>query len=62
MAVKYDPSIESVSYYSTATANQPFIPGGSNAKQGDNPDSGTMAQRKAACVAVSPMATTVKAS
>jgi len=58
----YEPDIESVTYYSTATANQPFIPGGSNAAQGDQPDSGTMAQRKAACIKVSPLATTVKAT
>ena len=41
-----------------AANNQPFIPGGSNAAQGDNPDSGTMAQRVTACSKVSPLETT----
>jgi len=54
----YAPDIDSVTYYVASAANQPFIPGGSNAAQGDNPDSGTMAQRKAACIKVSPLAET----
>jgi len=58
----YEPDIESVTTYVAATDNQPFIPGGSNAAQGDNPDSGTMAQRKAACSKVSPLDTTAVAS
>jgi len=58
----YAPDIDSVTYYVAATNDQPFIPGGSNAAQGDQPDSGTMAQRKAACIKVSPLAATTKAS
>ena len=54
----YSPAIDSVTTYVASAANQPFIPGGSNAAQGDNPDSGTMAQRKAACLKVSPLETT----
>ena len=54
----YAPDIDSVTTFVASAANQPFIPGGSNAAQGDNPDSGTMAQRKAACLKVSPLETT----
>ena len=54
----YTPDIDSVVTAVAAVNNQPFIPGGSNAAQGDNPDSGTMAQRKAACLKVSPLETT----
>jgi len=54
----YEPSIDSVVTAVAAANNQPFIPGGSNAAQGDQPDSGTMAQRKAACLKVSPLETT----
>jgi len=52
----YSPSISSVTYYAAALSNQPFIPGGSN-PHGDNPDSGTMAQRVTACEKVSPLET-----
>ena len=52
----YDPAIESVTYYAANASYQPFIPGGSN-PWGDNPDSGTMAQRVTACEKVSPMET-----
>ena len=54
----YAPAITSVVTSVAATNNQPFIPGGSN-KYGDNPDSGTMAQRVTACSKVSPIETTV---
>ena len=54
----YDPAIESVVTSVAAADNQPFIPGGSNAAQGDQPDSGTMAQRVTACAKVSPIETT----
>ena len=54
----YAPAITSVKTAVAATNNQPFIPGGSN-KYGDNPDSGTMAQRVTACTKVSPLETTV---
>ena len=54
----YAPDIDSVVTAVAAANNQPFIPGGSNAAQGDQPDSGTMAQRKAACLKVSPIETT----
>ena len=54
----YSPDIDSVTTYVAVADNQPFIPGGSNAAQGDNPNSGTMAQRKAACLKVSPLETT----
>ena len=54
----YEPDIDSVTTYVAAADNQPFIPGGSNAAQGDQPDSGTMAQRKAACKKVAPLDTT----
>ena len=45
----YTTAVDSVVTYVAAANNQPFIPGGSN-KWGDNPDSGTMAQRVTACV------------
>ena len=54
----YSPDIDSVTTYVAVADNQPFIPGGSNAAQGDQPDSGTMAQRVAACEKVSPLETT----
>ena len=54
----YAPDIDSVTTYVAAADNQPFIPGGSNAAQGDQPDSGTMAQRVTACSKVSPLETT----
>ena len=54
----YTPDIDSVVTAVAAANNQPFIPGGSNAAQGDNPDSGTMAQRVTACSKVSPLETT----
>ena len=54
----YAPAITSVVTSVAATNNQPFIPGGSN-PYGDNPVSGTMAQRVTACTKVSPIVTTV---
>ena len=54
----YEPAITSVVTAVAVANNQPFIPGGSN-KYGDNPDSGTMAQRVTACTKVSPIETTV---
>ena len=54
----YEPAITSVVTSVAATDNQPFIPSGSN-PYGDNPDSGTMAQRVTACTKVSPLETTV---
>ena len=53
----YEPAITSVVTAVAVANNQPFVPGGSN-KYGDNPDSGTMAQRVAACLKVSPLETT----
>ena len=55
----YAPDIDSVVTAVAVANNQPFIPGGSNAAQGDQPDSGTMAQRVTACSKVSPLETTV---
>ena len=52
----YAPAISGVVTYVAAANNQPFIPGGSN-KWGDNPDSGTMAQRVTACEKVDPITT-----
>jgi len=52
----YAPAIDGVVTYVAAAGNQPFIPGGSN-KYGDNPDSGTMAQRVTACEKVDPITT-----
>ena len=54
----YAPAITSVVTSVAVANNQPFVPGGSNAAQGDNPDSGTMAQRVTACQKVSPLETT----
>ncbi len=54
----YEPAITSVVTSVAVADNQPFIPGGSNAAQGDQPDSGTMAQRVTACSKVSPLETT----
>jgi hypothetical protein len=54
----YTPAITSVVTSVAAANNQPFIPSGSN-PYGDNPDSGTMAQRVTACTKVSPLETTV---
>ena len=58
----YTPDIDSVTYYSTSTSQQPFIPGNCQAPTNspDNPDNGTTAQRKAACIETSPMAVTAK--
>ena len=53
----YEPDIDSVVTNVAVADNQPFIPGGSN-PQGDNPNSGTMAQRVTACGKVSPLETT----
>ena len=58
MAATYTTTVSSVTTTVNSTNDQPFIPGGSNAAQGDNPDSGTMAQRKAACTKVSPIEAT----
>ena len=52
----YTPSIDGVVTYAANASYQPFIPGGSN-KYGDNPDSGTMAQRVTACEKVDPITT-----
>ena len=52
----YAPAISGVVTYVATAGNQPFIPGGSN-KYGDNPDSGTMAQRVTACEKVDPITT-----
>ena len=54
----YEPAIDSVVTAVAVADNQPFIPSGSN-PYGDNPDSGTMAQRVTACSKVSPIETTV---
>ena len=54
----YEPAITSVVTAVAVADNQPFIPSGSN-PYGDNPDSGTMAQRVTACTKVSPLETTV---
>ena len=52
MASNYD-VVHTVEYaVNTLATDQLFIPG--NQAEGDNPDSGTMAQRKADCVSLSP--------
>ena len=58
MASNYD-VVHTVEYaVSTLATDQLFIPG--NQAEGDNPDSGTMAQRKADCVILSPNGTAVQ--
>jgi len=57
----YTSSIESVKYMVAADLDPPFIPG--NCQQPtnshDNPNNGTLAQRKTQCLVLSPLAETV---
>lgn len=57
----YTSAIESVKYMVVADGNPPFIPGNCQAPTNshDNPDNGSLAQRKTQCLVLSPLAVTV---
>ena len=55
----YTSAIESVKYMVAADGNPPFIPGNCQAPTNshDNPNNGSLAQRKTQCLVMSPLAT-----
>ena len=57
----YTSAVESVKYMVAADLNPPFIPGNCQAPMTshDNPDNGSLAQRKTQCLVLSPLAETV---
>ena len=60
----YTSAVESVKYMVNADLDNPFIPGNCQAPTNshDNPNNGTLAQRKTQCLVLSPLAETVTVS
>jgi len=59
LTMAYTSSVTDVIYYVNDDGDPPFIPGNCQAPTNshDNPDNGTLAQRKTQCLVMSPLAT-----